>query len=286
MIIRPPSEAHSLLLQVTVGCSHNECTFCGSYKDKKFRIKDHEEINADILEAGKHYRSVEKVFLCDGDALVIPQRRLVPILETIEKNIHGVKRIGTYANTKSILRKSKKDLLELKDKGIGIVYLGIETGNEALLRNIKKGAGYAEIVEAGRRIKEVGIILSVTVLLGIGGTEKSLEHAADTAHILSDIDPDYVGVLTVMTIPGTPLYEDYRFSRFQLPGQFEILQELAVMISCSNFSNCFFTANHASNYLPIRARMPQDKAKVLRLIEEVIRRRDPSLLKPEYMRGL
>jgi radical SAM superfamily enzyme YgiQ (UPF0313 family) len=286
MIIRPPSEAYSLLLQVTVGCSHNECTFCGTYKDKKFRIKNHEEINVDILEAGKYYQSVEKVFLCDGDALIVPQRQLVPILESIKGNIHGVKRIGTYANTKSILRKSREELLELKERGLGIVYLGVETGNETLLRRIKKDAGYEEIVRAGRRIKEAGITLSVTVLLGIGGTERNLEHATDTARILSEIDPDYVGVLTVMIIPGTPLYDDHRFCRFELPGQFELLQELAIMISCSSFSNCFFTANHASNYLPIRARMPQDKDKVVSMIEEVIRKGDPTLLKPEYMRGL
>ena len=285
MIIRPPSEAYSLLLQVTVGCSHNKCSFCPTYKGGKFRIKSFAEIEEDILEASR-YRSVEKIFLCDGDALIIPQHRLVEILSSIQRHIKGVTRVGCYANAKSILRKTPEQLVQLRELGLGIVYLGVETGNEELLKKISKGATYAQMVEAGRRIKDAGILLSVTVLLGIGGIEKSVEHAFDTARILTQIDPDYVGALTVMVVPGTPLYEDYVKGLFVLPDTFGFLRELEVMVSRPDFTNCFFTSNHASNYLPIRARMPHEKEKTLRMIQHVIESGDNRRLRPEYMRGL
>lgn len=285
MIIRPPSEAHSLLLQVTVGCSHNKCTFCSAYKEKKFKIKKFDEIEEDILEASR-YGSIEKVFLCDGDALIIPQHRLIEILESIKHNIKGLRQVGTYANAKSILRKTPDDLSRLRKLGLKIAYLGVETGNEDLLKKVKKGVNYDQMVEAGRRIKEAGITLSVTVLLGIGGKEKSVEHAMDTAGILTDIDPDYVGALTVMVVPGTPLYEEYISGEFELPDTFGFLQELGLMVANSNFTNCFFTSNHASNYLPIRARMPQKKNETVKMIYDVIEAGDPRSLRPEYLRAL
>ncbi len=285
MIIRPPSEARSLLLQVTVGCSHNKCTFCGTYKGEKFSIKTFEEIEEDIIEAGGYGR-VEKVFLCDGDALIMPQKKLAPIFASIHRHIKGVKRIGTYANAKSILRKTPEELAELKEMGLGIAYLGVETGNEALLQQIRKGASYDQMVKAGRMIKEAGIALSVTVLLGIGGVEKSRAHALDTARILTDIDPDYAGALTVMLVPGTELYEDYGTGRFVLPDTFGFLEELAIMIGRSDFTNCFFTSNHASNYLPLRIRLPEQKKDAVDLLNDVIASQNRRVLRPEYLRGL
>lgn len=285
-IIRPPSEAHSLLLQVTVGCSHNRCTFCPSFKDKRFRIKGLDEIVEDLEYAARRFRRVDRLFLCDGDALIIPQKRLIEILDAIRARLPGVGRIGTYANAKSIRKKSVEELRELKERGLGIVYLGIESGNEEILARIRKGATPERIVEAARRVKEAGITLSVTVLLGIGGTAMSAAHARDTARILTDVDPDFAGVLTVMIVPGTPLYEEARSGGFVLPGTFALLEELGVIVSGARFTDCFFTANHASNYLPIRARMPGDREKVLRLIGDVVRRGDVSLLRPESMRGL
>jgi len=285
-IIRPPSEAHSLLLQVTVGCSHSRCTFCPSFKDKRFRIKGLDEIVEDLEYASRRFRRVDRLFLCDGDALIIPQKRLIGILDAIRTLLPGVDRIGTYANAKSIRKKSVEELRELKERGLGIVYLGIESGNEEILARIRKGATYDQIVEAARRVKEAGIALSVTVLLGIGGTAMSAAHARDTARILTDVDPDFVGVLTVMIVPGTPLHEETCSGSFVLPGTFALLEELGVMVSGARFTNCFFTANHASNYLPIRARLPREREKVLRLIDDVVRRGDASLLRPESMRGL
>lgn len=285
-IIRPPSEAYSLLLQVTVGCSHNKCTFCPSFKDKRFRIKSLAEIEEDLVYASRKIGQVDKLFLCDGDALIIPQKRLLEILDAIRRHLPGIRRIGTYANAKSLLKKSVSELADLKEKGLGIIYLGIETGNEELLRKISKGATTDRIVEAGRKVKEAGITLSVTVLLGIGGVERSMEHARDTARILTDIDPDFVGVLTVMIVPGTPLHEESEAGAFVLPDTFDLLRELGIIVENTRFSRCFFTANHASNYLPIRARMPQDREKIVRLIHEVVRRGDASTLRPESMRGL
>jgi radical SAM superfamily enzyme YgiQ (UPF0313 family) len=285
LIIRPPSEANSLLLQLTTGCSHNKCTFCGTYRQKKFRIKSLDIIKEDLAEAGS-YGAINKVFLCDGDALIIPQIRLEEILTIINASVHNVKRIGTYANAKSILRKSVDDLRKLKKLGLKIVYLGVETGNSEVLRKIEKGVTYDQLVEASRRVKEAGISLSVTVILGLGGTEKSIDHATDTAKILSDIDPDYVGALTLMLVPQTPLYDDYFAGNFILPDQFAFLRELYLMIANSNFTNCYFTSNHASNYLPVKAHLPRDKEKVLHLIASVIDKKDVTKIRPEYLRGL
>lgn len=285
LIIRPPSEAYSLLLQVTVGCSHNKCTFCGTYRLKKFKIKSLEQIKKDLQEA-RHYDDVDRVFLCDGDALIIPQARFKEILEQTNKYIPKIERIGTYANAKSILRKSVNELKELRALGLKIIYLGVETGRVELLRDIHKGVNYEQMVEAGRRVKEADITLSVTVLLGLGGIEKSIEHALDTARILSDIDPDYVGALTVMLIPGTELYDDCLAGRFVLPDKLGLIRELYLMIEKSNFTNCYFTSNHASNYLPVKAYLPREKEKILKMIGSVINEKDLSRLRPEHLRGL
>ncbi|HNY73192.1 MAG TPA: radical SAM protein [Syntrophales bacterium] len=285
IIIRPPSEAYSLLLQVTVGCSHNRCTFCPTYKGVKFRIKSPEEISEDI-RAARRYRQVEKVFLCDGDALIVPQARLLDMLHQLKESLPALKRVGLYGNAKSILRKSREELGELRETGLGIVYLGVESGHRDVLRDIKKGVSYDQLVEAGRRVKDAGISLSVTVILGLGGRDRSVDHARETARILTDIDPDYVGALTLMLVPGTPLHDEYDTGKFILPDTFDFLNELGIMIANSTFTNCFFTSNHASNYLPIRARLPQEKEKTVALIQKVIGAANPGLLRPEYARAL
>jgi radical SAM superfamily enzyme YgiQ (UPF0313 family) len=285
-IYRPPSEADSLLIQVTISCSHNHCTFCAAYKGVKFRIKSKEVIEEDILEAGLHSRhhSIKKIFLCDADALIIPQQRLVEILELIRHNIRGVKRIGIFGNTKSILRKSVDELRQLKELGLGIIYLGVESGNDAILEVTRKGTTYEKTLEAGRRVKEAGIALSAMVILGLGGVEKSIDHALDTARLLTAIDPDYAGALTLMVYPGTPLGYKYEAGHFKIPDTFEFLWELGIIIANSNFTNCFFTSNHASNYLPIRARMPEQKEETIAAILRVIEEADKKKLRPEYMR--
>jgi radical SAM superfamily enzyme YgiQ (UPF0313 family) len=284
MCIRPPSEAYSILLQVTLGCSHNKCSFCGTYKDKRFTIKDDKIILSDILFASKHMKRQDKVFLMDGDALIIPQKRLMWIMDRINEHLPWVKRIGAYANTKSIRMKTREELVELRKNKLGILYYGVETGDEALRKKINKGSDGKTCIEMGRKLKEAGIKLSVTVLLGIAGKEKSLQHAKATGELLSAMDPDFVGALTVMLIPGTALYDEFNSGTFRLPDQRGLLEELREMIRHTNLSRGLFYSNHASNYLPVKARLPKGKQDALDLIDRALQ--GDVGLRPEWMRAL
>ncbi len=282
--IRPPSEANSILLQVTLGCSHGKCTFCGSYPDKKFGVKDEATILSDIKFAGRYMQRQERLFLMDGDALILPQRKLNRILDQINEHLPWIKRIGTYANAKGIRKKSLEELMELRRKKLHIVYLGVESGDERVLEDIRKGSSADELADLGQKIKKSGIKLSVTVLLGIAGRERSLEHARATGALLTRMDPDYVGALTVMLIPGTPLAEQEARGAFQLPEQEGLLLELREMLASTNLSSGLFISNHASNYLPIKVRMPRHKQEGLQQIDQAL---SGSLsLKPEWMRAL
>jgi len=283
-IIRPPSEALSILLQVTLGCSHNKCTFCGTYKDKRFSIKDDQTILADLQFAAKYMVNQKRLFLMDGDGLIIPQPKLVWILDMIKNYLPWVRRVGAYANAKSIMMKSDEDLVQLKEKGLGIVYLGVESGDNKTLQKVCKGTTAENLIQQGRRIKEAGIKLSVTVLLGIAGRSDSLKHARATGKLLSAMDPNYIGALTVMILPNTPLDDDYRAGRFELPDTRELLLELREMFKHTHLSGGLFMSNHASNYLPIKARLPKDREKTLDLIDAALRGEID--LKPEWMRGL
>jgi radical SAM superfamily enzyme YgiQ (UPF0313 family) len=285
MIYRPPSEADSLILQVAVGCSYNRCTFCHSFQGKAFRIKSFEEIREDIDEAAA-YGSIPRVFLADGDALVVPQKDLVQILSYLKLKIRGLERVGIYANAVDVLKKDVEELKELKNLGLGIIYLGLESGNREVLKRIRKNATAEQMIRAAKRVKEAGILLSVTVLLGIGGVELSHAHAEDTGKVLSEMDPEYVGALSLIVVPGTPIAEELETGKLVLPTPFELIRELGTMIANCQFTDCFFASNHASNYLPLRIRMPGEKEKALQLIETVLQRKDPELLRPEYMRAL
>ncbi len=283
-IIRPPSEANSILLQVTVGCSRNKCTFCGTYKGERFRIKPDAIIMEDIAFAAKHCRRQRRVFLCDGDALIIPQKRLLKILKEIEKQLPWVTRVGLYANAKALKMKTIDELKALKAHGVGIVYMGLETGDDITLKNINKGATAEQMIAMGRKAKEAGFKLSVTVLLGIAGPERSQVHARETGRVLSEMDPDYIGALSLMLIPDTALHQAYVSGKFRLIEPQEMLAELRTMIASTHLTRGLFHANHASNYLPIRARFPKDKETTLELIDEALKGKVP--LKPEYLRAL
>jgi len=286
MIFRPPSEADSLILQVTTGCSYNKCTFCGAYRDKTFRIKGFEEIKMDIDEASSYGVPIRRVFLADGDALAIAQRDLLKILEYLKTKVHGLERVGIYANARDILNKGVEGLRALKELGLGIIYLGLESGHPEVLRRIKKNATVEQMIQAAKMVKEAGILLSVTVILGIGGIQLTEAHAKYTGKVLSEMDPDYVGALSLMIVPGTPIEKEIIEGRLILPDPFGLIKELELMIENSNFKNCFFASNHASNYLPLRIRLPEEKEKALLLIREVLKKRDPGLLRPEYLRAL
>lgn len=283
-IIRPPSEANSILLQVTVGCSRNKCTFCGTYAGERFRIKPDETILEDIAFAAAYCRRQRRVFLCDGDALIIPQARLLRILRAIRDQLPWVTRVGAYANAKSLSLKSPGELAELRCLGLGILYMGLETGDDETLARINKGADADRMVAMGRKAKEAGFKLSITVLLGIAGRERSQVHARETGRVLSAIDPEYVGALSLMLIPGTPLYNDWRSGAFVLIEPSEMLAELRTMVAETRLTQGLFHANHASNYLPIRARLPRDKDATLALIDKALS--GDVALKPEFMRAL
>jgi len=283
-IFRPPSEASSILLQVTRGCSHNKCTFCGMYKGSRFAVKDEATIARDLEFAATHCRRQERLFLCDGDALILPQKKLVALLGSIREKLPWVTRVGTYANTRSIHSKTPDELRQLRDLGLTIAYLGLESGDDLTLAAINKGADSARMIEMGRKIREAGIRLSVTVLLGIAQQKRSMVHAAETGRVLTAIDPEYVGVLSLMLVPGTPLHDAWLSGSFILPGPDDMLRELRQVLSATDLSNGYFHANHASNYLPIKARLPHDKIQTLRLIDAALS--GMVSLRPEYMRGL
>ena len=286
MIYRPPSEADSLILQVTVGCSYNRCTFCGAYQGKTFRIKKRDEIREDMDEVAACGTTIRRVFLADGDALILPQKDLLQILKEMDGRFRGLERVGIYANARDILHKEVEELRALKEAGLGILYLGLESGNPEVLKRIRKNATADQMVRAARRVKEAGIRLSVTVILGIGGIERSQSHAEDTGKVLTEMDPDYVGALSLMIVPGTPIEKELEAGTLILPTPFGMIEELERMIEQCHVSHCFFASNHASNYLPLRLRMPQEKEKGLRMIREVLRKKDPALLRPEYYRAL
>jgi radical SAM superfamily enzyme YgiQ (UPF0313 family) len=284
MIIRPPSEADSIILQVTVGCSHNKCTFCGAYKGVRFRIKEEEVVNRDIAFAATYCRRQKRVFLADGDALILPQRRLVELLTRIRREIPWVNRINLYGNAKSVLAKSATELKELRELGLDRVYMGLESGSDRILQQIRKGVDAARMIRAGHMVKEAGLFLSLTVLLGIGGTLHAREHAEETGRVVSAMAANQIAVLTLMLLANTELYHLEKTNRFTLPNQQEMLAELRLMVENINVSRAQFQANHASNYLPINCRLNRDKEMVLAAIDQALV--GAKNLRPEHLRAL
>jgi radical SAM superfamily enzyme YgiQ (UPF0313 family) len=228
----------------------------------------------------------KKVFLQDGDALVYPFPKLKEALQYLNEKLPSIERIGTYATPQDILRRSVDELKELKRLKVGIFYTGLESGDDELLRKIGKKVSSDEMIEAGKKVKEAGITFSVTVILGLGGIEGSQKHALETARVLTEIDPEYAGALTLTFVPGTPLYEQRERGEFHPLSPFQSLEELKLIIENSNFTDCFFSSMHASNYLSVRGRLPRDKEKILRELDKVLAARNPALLRPEFLRGL
>lgn len=290
-IFRPPSEADSLLLQVTVGCSHNGCTYCGMYRDpvQRFRLKPLEVVARDIDEAAAWDRGVEpirRVFLCDGDALVLPTKRLLEILGLLRERLPRVRRVGVYGDARTILRKDDGELAALREAGLGIVYHGAESGDDEVLRRVDKGSTADDAARAAAALRRAGIRHSVMVMLGIGGRERSQPHAEATARLLTAMDPPFVGALTTTLVPGTPLHAQAQAGRFALPDPWGMLSELRVLVADSRLTRCRFHANHASNYVPLSLNLPADRDLGLATLDALLRERDRSRLKPEHWRGL
>lgn len=285
-IYRPPSEASSLILQVTVGCKHNQCTFCSMYKGKPYHQKKREEIAEIINEGAALYPFAERIFLADGDALTLDTELLVDILKELYTRFPHLKRVGTYGGPLDILAKSPEELTLLQKHGLHIVYLGIESGSAEVLKQIKKGVTPQEMITAGQRIVTSGIFLSCTVISGLGGTENTKEHALETAKVVNAIDPHYFGTLTLMLEPQAPLLRQVNAGTFKLLNPWEVLQELKLMIQNIDVSNCIFRSNHASNYLTLKAHLPEERDALLTTLSNVIEQNRNELLRPEMWRGL
>lgn len=284
-IFRPPSEAYSLLVQVTIGCTHNKCTFCSMYKDKKFRVRDPQEVLEDLAWARKHYRRVERIFLCDGDALALTNGKLLPILNFISENFPECQRVTAYARATDILRKSEEDLEQLRAAGITMVYIGAESGSDAVLRQINKGESRQQIIDGVRKAEACGIKASVTFISGIAGKAGWEDHAVATGTMISQMEPSYVGLLTLMVDPDVPIAEEIRTGRLQLLSPEEVLEETDLLLQHVNVSRpCVFRSNHASNYLSLRGTLPQDREAMLQMIHRAMK--DRGMLKDERFRAL
>lgn len=269
-VYRPPSEAYSLIIQVTLGCSHNKCTFCSMFKDKKFKIRTIEDIFEDLEMSRQHYKYVRRIFLADGDALILKTQDLEKILIKIKELFPECERVSMYGTPGDILRKSEEDLIKLKNLGLKIIYLGVESGSDEVLQDINKGVTSEEMIEAGKKIMRTGIKLSVTLISSLGGKEKWKQHAVESARVISEINPDYLGLLTLMVEPNTEIYDKIRNGEVTLLSPKEVMIETREFIKNLEVDNCVFRSNHASNYAPLAANLNEDKERLLEELDSII----------------
>lgn len=284
MIIRPPSEADSYLLQITFGCSHNQCTFCGTYPGTKFRVRKLDEVLEDIALARRYLPHTRRVFLCDGDAMLLPNSHLLKILSALQMAFPDLQRVGIYANARDIIKKSDEELSQLAQNKLTIGYLGLESGNDEILRRVNKGATAADMIEAVRKAQRNGIKMSVIGLIGLGGKDMSKEHAIDTAKAVNQMNPRYFSLLTLMIVPGTPLSKDYDKGKFVLPEADAMVREIRTVVEHMDSDKTIFRANHASNYAPLAGTFNKDKKRLLAEIDEYLSGKHD--FRPEFLRGL
>ncbi len=258
-VFRPPSEAYSLIVQATIGCSHNQCTFCDMYKEKRFRIRRLEEVKSDFDLARAQYRRVERIFLADGDALMCRADHLAELLQYIRTLFPECERVTSYGSPKSILVKTPEELRMLHELGLEMVYLGLESGSDEVLRRVNKGETAAEIIRAGQMVRNAGMKLSVTAIAGLGSTELSEEHAVQTARALSEMRPEYIGLLTLLFELPTPLMQDWQEGRFYLMNPVEIAAETLIFLENIDSEGSVFRANHASNYVNLAGTLNRDR---------------------------
>ena len=283
-VFRPPSEADSLILQVTLGCSHNRCAFCSMYRGKAFRAKSPEQVRADIEASRDRFgEDVRRVFLADGDAMCLSAKRLTAILDTLGTSFPRLQRVGIYANARDVLAKSAEQLADLRQRRLKILYMGLESGDDQTLAAVEKGASAGEIVEAARKARAAGMATSVMVLVGLAGVERSLEHARRSAEAINAMAPSYTALLTYTPTPGSPLADRVARGDLVLPSPRESvleIREFVQAVSCETY----FTCNHASNYVPLVGRLPRSKPQVLAWLDAALAGEVP--LKPEFLRGL
>lgn len=283
-IYRPPSEADALIVQATIGCSWNHCTYCDMYSDKTFRVRELADVLADLDAAAQQVGPrVEKLFVADGDALVMPLDNWLPLLERARRGFPRLARVSCYAMARNILAKSAAELAELRAAGLSRFYIGPESGDDATLKSIAKGDDAAAHVEAAARARAAGIELSVILLLGIGGA-RAHEHAVGSAELVTKMDPEFVSALTVTVVPGTPLAKLADRGRFAVPPVPDLLRELRTIVDLARPRDAMFRTNHASNYLPLGGRLPADRERIVATIDAALDGRIP--LRPEWSRGL
>jgi radical SAM superfamily enzyme YgiQ (UPF0313 family) len=283
-LYRPPSEADAYILQATIGCSWNHCTYCDMYRDKTFRVRELGETLADLEAAGRRFGpDVEKVFVADGDALVLPMDHWRPILAKARALFPNLRRVSCYAMARNVLEKTEVELRELREAGLSTLYIGPESGDDLTLKRIAKGDGAAAHIAAARRAHAAGMALSVIALLGIAG-ERSAEHARATAQLVTAMNPECFAALTVTVVPGTPLAQLETKGRFAVPPVPDLLRELRAMIDLARPRDATFRTNHASNYLPLAGRLPRDRERILGVIDAALEGR--VALRAEATRGL
>ena len=270
-VYRPPSEARSLIVQCTLGCSHNKCAFCTMYKDKKFSINPVEQVLMDLAEARSYSRFIEKVFLADGDALILPMDYLLTVLDYIRQYFPECRRVAAYATTKAVMRKTDEELRTLREHGLGIVYIGLESGNEALLKKFCKGVTAEETVVSTLRCKAAGIATSVTAINGMAGADGDWRaHAVDTANAVSRMKPDYIAFLTLRVYSGTPLHDWIGRGEFRMMNPTELMTETRLFLEHIDSEGSVFRSNHASNYLPLGGTLNRDRAALIHTIDEAL----------------
>lgn len=282
-VYRPPSEAYSLIIQVTYGCSHNRCAFCDMYDDKHFAMRPMEEIREDFEQARRVYRRVERVFLADGDALMRKTDDLVQILGLIYDLFPECQRVTCYASPTSLQIKSEEELRLLREKGLKMVYMGLESGCDAVLERMDKGHTAAQIIAAGQMARRSGLQLSVTAISGLGSRELWREHAVETAQAFNAMNPEYIGLLTLMVEPGTPLEKWVREGSFYVLKPVEVMQEMELFLQHIDSPGSVFRMNHASNYLTLKGTLNQDRERLLQQVRQGLAGRG---LKDEILRGL
>ena len=270
-VYRPPSEARSLIVQCTLGCSHNKCAFCTMYKDKKFSINPIEQVLSDLAESRAYAGYIEKIFLADGDALILPMDYLLTVLDYIRDNFPKCRRVAAYPPPHAIMRKTDEELRTLREHGLGIVYIGLESGNEALLEKFCKGVTAEETVVNTIRCKEAGIATSVTAINGMAGANGDWRaHAIDTAKAVSRMKPDYIAFLTLRVYSGTPLHDWIERGEFQMMNPTELMTETRLFLEHIDSEGSVFRSNHASNYLPLGGTLNRDRESLIHTIDEAL----------------
>ena len=282
-VFRPPSEARSLIIQATIGCSHNDCTFCYMYKDEPFIVRKIEDIIEDLEEIREYFPYYERVFIADGDALVLKTEELVKLIDYINANMPNVKRISSYATAGDINRKSVEELKTLYDKGLKMLYIGFESGDDEILKDIKKGLTTEDYIKAMDKCKEVGFETSVTIIAGLGGRAKWRENAIGTAKLITRTKPTYVSYLTMRIYKNAPIYKDYIEGKFEMPSAEEILCEIRLFLENVDSEGTIFRSNHASNYVLLGGTLNEDREDLIEAIDETLKKKN---FRPVMFRSL